>query len=300
MNSFYYILGCYFNIIVFSFQFIYAQNNIKIDCIEYIERGELDEALICIHNSNQLSVAAKFYYLAKCKLVMGESYDSVFYYLDSYVSNKCENKYFTILTDPNFYSLHPFPEWNQLRTKILNCRVKHYPTLDTNGVRLLMEMFENDQMYRMLNFGVVRLDYNHPERNNLKEEIIQHDSIARDLFLKYISSYGWPTKSDSSAREILFFLTLVVLHSPSEISAPYKRQFRKYFRQGLLNGSTWAAYFDRYLSRAGRRLKFSVPLVFDSVQDKYVTDGRRCYRIQRINRNRKRIGIEPFTLPYRY
>lgn len=93
---------------------------------------------------------------------------------------------------------------------------------------------------------------------------------------------------------------MIIIRGMEIVLIPYKRQFRKYFRQGLLDGSTWAAYFDRYLSRAGSRLKFSAPLVFDSVQDKYVTDGRRRYRIQRINRNRKRIGIEPFTLPYRY
>jgi hypothetical protein len=300
MINYLFLISSYLCFLFINIYFVYPQNNTKAECIEYIDSCKFEDAIICINSSNQFSQYVRFYYLAKCNLAMGQSLDTVFEYLESYVNLTCDNKYFDILVDPVFYSLHSYSKWEGLRKLVLECRIKSYPTLDSTGVKLLMNMFEEDQMYRMLKFKSVGIDYNHYKRNDLRDQIVFHDSLARIYFFQYIDLYGWPSKNDSSSKEILFFLTLVVHHSPFEISSSYKSLFRTYFKQGLIDGSTWAAYVDRYLAKKGRHLRFSVPLRFEPQLGKYVNDERWVYRVSRINRNRRKVGIEPFTLPYRY
>lgn len=194
--------------------------------------------------------------------------------------------------DPDFDSLHGFPEWEKLirtanRIQVDSFQACMYPQY----AEKLAEIWESDQYIRF------RLGRAYKTEDTAAQKILwaqmkKADSLNNNVqkLETIMDSIGWPTRSKVGkwGASTAF---LVFDHASRDVMEKYFPLLEKAANEGEASKSNMATMKDRILVNRGKKQIYGTQSYWGNKQNKFI-----LFPIEdsgNINRRRKEVGLEP-------
>lgn len=187
--------------------------------------------------------------------------DSAIFYLD-----KQKKHFFTlpvaIICMPAFKSLQGNNKWEGLKRSIEDNYFRNKPELDKDLVRVIWEMYANDQLYReRMGFFLTKYGKGSVKMDSIWRLQYELDSINQIELNKLIEKSGWPTKSSTGYQIASMAPYFVVQHTRDiDLQKNYLNIIFKVIKHEKEDGADYADLVDQILIKEGKKQKYGTQL----------------------------------------
>ena len=173
--------------------------------------------------------------------------------------------------DSDLNSLHQDTRWSELVALIVNNKLQEEASLDPALVKVLNEIYQEDQKMRQ---GL--MDYEKKYGRGSEEmdaywaQLLKKDSLNLIKVSSILDREGWPSK-DKIGKRGVSTIFLVLQHADATTQSKYKNLVIQAFERGDLQGYQYAMFMDRLTLREGGYQVYGTQLAIDDKsKDPYV------------------------------
>ena len=258
-----------------NFSFAQTSDNYK-DLIA--EAWSLYEAKEYLESGRKYSEAFKAFggkgvvsdrYNAACSWALAKEKDSAFVQLYKIADKGNYNNLGHLITDPDLHSLYADERWKEIVSKVEANKAKAEINFDKELVRILDEVYIEDQTYRK---AISAIEKEHGwESEEMKAHwklINEKDSINLIKVTKILDERGW-LGADVIGQQGNSTLFLVIQHADLKTQEKYLPMMREAVKKGNAQPSALALLEDRVALRQGNRQIYGSQVGRDQVSGEY-------------------------------